>query len=73
MRGGKELFKGLAIEQLEKEWTPYSVLHFDMSLGKHMERDAFVRYWDSSLSTYERESGLTSRASDANIRLTALI
>ena len=34
--GKKELFKGLAIEELEKEWTAYPVLHFDMSGGKHM-------------------------------------
>ena len=25
--GRKELFKGLAIEQLEREWTEYPVLH----------------------------------------------
>ena len=31
--GRKDLFKGLAIERLEKEWTEYPVLHFDMSGG----------------------------------------
>ena len=36
--GRKELFTGLAIEQLETEWTVYPVLHFDMSLGKHMDK-----------------------------------
>ncbi len=36
--GKKELFKGLAIEQREKEWTEYPVLRFDMSLGKHMDK-----------------------------------
>ena len=35
-KGRKELFEGLAIESLEKEWTEYPVLHFDMSLGKHL-------------------------------------
>lgn len=29
--GKKELFKGLAIEKLEMEWTEFPVLHFDMS------------------------------------------
>ncbi len=37
--GKKELFKGLAIEKLEKEWTEYPVLHFDMTGGKHMEKE----------------------------------
>ena len=35
--GKKDLFKGLAIEKLEKDWISYPVLHFDMSMGKHME------------------------------------
>lgn len=33
--GEKDLFKGLAIEGLEKEWTEYPVLHFDMSTFKN--------------------------------------
>ena len=32
--GRKELFKGLAIEQLEKEWKEHPVLCFDMSQGR---------------------------------------
>lgn len=38
--GRKELFQGLAIEQLEKEWTEYPVLHFDMSTAKHVSADS---------------------------------
>ena len=33
--GKKDLFKGLAIEKLETEWTEYPVLHFDMWTRKH--------------------------------------
>jgi len=33
--GRKELFKGLAIEQLEKDWTAYPVLHIDLNTGKY--------------------------------------
>ena len=39
--GQRELFKGLAMERLETEWTEYPVLHFDMSLGKHMTKEEF--------------------------------
>ena len=42
--GKKELFKGLAIEKLEKEWTKYPVLPFSLAGGKHMEKDQLVRY-----------------------------
>ena len=37
--GRRELFKGLYIDSVEKEWTEYPVLRFDMSGGKHMEKD----------------------------------
>lgn len=33
-RGDKELFKGLKIMELEKEWTQYPVLHLDLSVAK---------------------------------------
>lgn len=35
--GRKELFKGLAIEQLETEWTQYPVLHFSLGVVKSAE------------------------------------
>ena len=33
--GKKELFEGLAISQMEKEWTAYPVIHIDLSSGKY--------------------------------------
>lgn len=33
--GKKELFQGLAMEQLEKEWKQYPVLHLDLNIGKY--------------------------------------
>ena len=32
--GRKDLFEGLAISNLEKEWTTYPVIHLDLSLAK---------------------------------------
>ena len=52
--GREELFKGLAIEQSETEWTPYPVLHFDMSLSKHADRDMLNRYLHSILEDNEK-------------------
>ena len=34
-RGKKELFQGLAMERLEKEWNVYPVLHLDFSMTKY--------------------------------------
>ncbi len=33
-RGDKDIFRGLKIMQLEKEWTQYPVLHLDLSVAK---------------------------------------
>lgn len=30
-RGRKDVFKGLAIEQMEKDWIEYPVLHLDLN------------------------------------------
>ena len=71
--GRKELFKGLAIENMEREWTAYPVLKLDMSLGKHLDREALGRYLLSQLEPYENEYGLKPEIPDANIRLANLI
>ena len=71
--GKKELFKGLAIEKLETEWTKYPVLHFDMSGGKHMEKEQLERYLDYILKDQETEYGITTPTLDPNTRLSNLI
>ena len=71
--GRKELFRGLAIEKEEKEWTKYPVLHFDMSGGKHMEKGQLEDYLSNRLETEEKEWGITNPKKGANDRLADLI
>ena len=71
--GKKELFKGLAIEKLEKDWTEYPVLHFSLAGGKHMEKDQLERYLGNRLAEQEKVWGIKTPAVDANDRLIALI
>ena len=71
--GRKELFKGLAIDNLENEWAEYPVLHFDLSGGKHQEEDQLNRYLDFILKDNERRFGVECDAVDANVRLANLI
>lgn len=71
--GKKELFKGLAIEEKEKEWTEYPVLRFDMSLGKHMEKEQLESYLLFTLENNERRFGLSSDIKAPNVRLANLI
>ena len=49
------MFEGLAIEKLEQEWTEYPVLHFDMSGGKHMEKEQLEDYLSNRLVKEEEK------------------
>ena len=71
--GKKELFKGLAIEKLEQDWTEYPVLHFSMAMGKHMEKEQLERYLLYIIGLNEKKFGIENDAVDPNVRLASLI
>lgn len=71
--GKKELFEGLAIEKLEKEWKEYPVLHFDMSLGKHMDIEQLKRYLLFIIENNEKRYGVESHLPDPNVRFANLM
>ena len=72
--GRKDLFKGLAIEKLEKEWTEYPVLHFDMSLAKHLDKEKLNEYLAWQLRDYNEKYGLTkNNGAGVNNQLADLI
>ena len=71
--GRKDLFKGLAIERLEKEWNEYPVLHFDMSQGKHMEKEQLEEYLGYQLENQERKFGITEHRNGVNNRFADLM
>ncbi len=69
----KELFEGLAIEKLEKEWNEYPVLHFSLAGGKHMEKEQLDRYLLFILKENEDRFGVDCDSPDPNVRLLNLI
>ena len=71
--GKKELFDGLAISEMEKEWKQYPVLHFSMAGGKHMKEDELQRYLLYILKDNEDQYGIKSDSIDPNVRLLNLI
>ena len=72
--GKKELFRGLAIEKLENEWTEYPVLHFDMSLAKHLDKEKLNEYLAWRLQEYNEKYGLTkNNDAEVNVQLADLI
>ena len=71
--GRKELFEGLAIERLEKEWEQYPVIRLDMSLAKHEEPDDLNRYLLHIVRRNEENFDIVGTEKDPNLRLTDLI
>ncbi len=71
--GKKDLFKGLAMEKLEKEWAHYPVLHLDMSGGKHMDEEGLKDYLCDMLEEQEILLGVTGKDKAPNLRLKDLI
>ena len=55
--GRRELFKGLYIDSVEKEWTAYPVLRFDMSTAKHDSVEDLKQELSGKLSAYEHIYG----------------
>ena len=62
--GKKELFEGLKIMQLEKEWKKYPVIRLDMSRGG-AEAASLNSYLNNTFSRYEKEYGITPASEDS--------
>ncbi|MDR1060439.1 MAG: AAA family ATPase, partial [Clostridiales bacterium] len=55
--GKKELFEGLAMEKLEKEWTPYPVLHINLNVESYGNVGDLESSLDANLRRLEKEWG----------------
>lgn len=71
--GRKELFKGLAMEELETEWIKYPVLRFDMSNLKNMTIERLNAELENMIEAYEAIYGEGNTALSFGGRLRNLI
>ena len=55
--GKKELFEGLAIAGLEKEWKKYPVLHLDLNAKKYVNSDDLLAILNQHLEKWETVYG----------------
>ena len=69
--GRKELFEGLAMESLEKDWTEYPVLHLDLTGSSYTDishlkvsLDQYLRKWESLYDVTPMSEDLSSRFKD---------
>ena len=56
-QGKKELFKGLALEKLERDWTVYPVLHMDLNTEKYDTKASLENKLELTLKQWEGEYG----------------
>ena len=69
--GRKELFEGLAMESLEKDWTEYPVLHLDLTGSSYTDisqlkisLEQHLRKWESLYDVTPVSEDLSSRFKD---------
>ena len=56
-QGKKELFTGLAIEKLEKDWIQYPIFHLDLNIGKYDAPDSLDKILNDHLELWESQYG----------------
>lgn len=72
-QGRKALFKGLAIETLEKEWKAYPVLRFDLSGENYDCPEKLIEKISLTLSHYEDIYGENPKAKSIAARFASLL
>lgn len=71
--GKKELFNGLAMENLEKEWIEYPVLHIDLNNQKYEYKDSLDEILNNTLTHWEELYGAREAESSLSLRFQGVI
>ena len=71
--GKRELFDGLAIAELEKEWVEYPVIYIDFNVGSCDSLSSVEITLNYILDNYERKWGITEKKGNLPVRLAHLI
>ncbi|MDE7421218.1 MAG: ATP-binding protein [Muribaculaceae bacterium] len=56
--GRRELFRGLAADSMDLDWTPSPVLHFDFNAENFSKEDGLERHLDTLLRGFEKIYGI---------------
>ena len=71
--GQKELFKGLAMEKLEKDWTVSPVLHLDLNNQEYNSRENLEIILNNYLTRWERIYGNDPSEKSLSLRFAGII
>ncbi len=72
-QGKKELFEGLAIEKLEKDWVKYPILHLDLNIEKYDKPESLDQILDKSLTAWEKLYGAEPSERSFSLRFAGII
>ena len=72
-RGKKELFKGLAIEKLEKDWTEHPILHLDLNIERYDTPESLGNILEKNLSEWEKLYGADVSERTYSLRFAGII
>ena len=72
-RGKKDLFKGLAIEKLEKDWVQYPVIKISFGRSSYESHDSLIAVIDNILSEHEQFFEIEKKSDNPSVRLDNLI
>ncbi len=73
LEGRKELFKGLAIEKLEKEWRCHPVLMLSLATYNAVNDDNLEVILDNEFREWERQYGVNVETTDLSVRFRNII
>ena len=72
-KGKKELFRGLAIEQLEQNWFEYPVLHLDLNAEKYDSKERLEKMLEFQLARWETQYGVNKGTMTFSGRFSTII
>ncbi len=72
-QGKKDLFDGLAIASLEKDWTEYPVLHFDLGGANYSDSESLKDKLQKQLDAMESRFGIVNQYKTNPIRFDNII
>ncbi len=72
-QGKKDLFKGLAMDQLEQKWTVHPVLHLDLNIEKYASVDSLEKIIDDHLRIWEAEYEVNVTSDSLSLRFANVI
>ena len=71
--GKKELFTGLALEKLEKDWIEYPIIYLNFSQTNFPTNENLKTFLDSFLSEYEEKYHIEKKINDFALRFSQII